>query len=140
MKPRILQILVAVVGLFVLWLVYWSGYQSGYVKVKEEQYSSIYLSAAEKLHFLKALGTESNSQLRNDIRLSIKENVTELESLDTYLHTFDGFRLWDRFYEVPMLAYLSSKLHSEDQDRKSMLAALKNEAAKIENGSREGTK
>jgi hypothetical protein len=140
MKPKLFRILVAILGLFVLWIAYWSGYQSGYVKVKNEQYSTISTATAEKLHFLKVLGGASNPSLKSDIKLSIKGNIAELESMDTYLQKFDGLQILNTMYYVPRLAYLASKLHREDRDRKSILIALKNEEAEIERNSVQGTK
>jgi len=112
-------------------MTYWSGYQSGYLKVKNEQYSTTYVAALEKVHVLKMLDGVSNETLKNDIKQSIKLNITELEALNSYLQKFEGFHPWSRTYEMPMLAYLASKLPNDDQERESRRAALKTELANV---------
>ena len=130
MKPKLHYLLAAILGLFaVLWMTYWSGYRTGYIKVKNEQYSTTYMAAVEKLHFLKMLDGTSKQALKSDIKLSIKGNIAELEFLNSYIQKFDGFHLLDRVYEMPMLAYLASKLANEDQERESRQAALKSALA-----------
>lgn len=128
MSPKLLYLPAAVVGVSaILWTTYWSGYQSGYVKVKNEQYSTIYVAALEKVHLLKMVDASSNEAIKSDIKQSIRGSVVELETLNSYLQRLEESRVWSRIYGMAVLAYRASELPSEGEDRVARRAALAKE-------------